>query len=275
MEHIINFFKGMIVGIANVIPGVSGGTIAVCTGIYEKLISIISNFFKNFKKTFKQNMIFLIPIGLGAVVGILAFSRLMTYLLENFPMQTNFTFIGLILGSVPLIFKKANLQGFKKQYIIPGIVTFGIGIVLTILEIMNVTGNVITAFDMNFGTVITLLLYGFISAASMIIPGISGSFMLLLLGAYTAIMTAVSTLNIAVLIPFAIGAILGVLACSKVIDILLAKFYGYTYYAIIGFILGSLPILYPGFAFNLSGLVSIVLMIVGFVGSFLLCKLEK
>ena len=98
MEHIINFFKGMIVGIANVIPGVSGGTIAVCTGIYEKLISTISNFFKNFKKTFKSNFFFLIPIGLGAVVGILAFSKLMTYLLENFPMQTNFTFIGLILG---------------------------------------------------------------------------------------------------------------------------------------------------------------------------------
>lgn len=275
MEHIINFFKGMIVGIANVIPGVSGGTIAVCTGIYEKIISIISNFFKNFKKTFKTNMIFLIPIGLGAVVGILAFSKLMTYLLENFSMQTNFTFIGLILGSVPLIFKKANLQGFKKSYLIPGIVTFGIGIILTILEIMNVTGNAITSFDINFGTIMTLLLYGFISAASMVIPGISGSFMLLLLGAYTAIMTAVSTLNIPVLIPFAIGAIIGVLVCSKIIDILLTKFYGYTYYAIIGFILGSLPILYPGFAFNLAGLVSIVLMVIGFVASFLLCKLEK
>lgn len=275
MKHLINFFKGMIFGIANVIPGVSGGTIAVCTGIYEKLISIIGNFFKNFKKTFKENMIFLIPIGLGAVIGILAFSRLITYLLETFPMQTNFTFIGLILGSLPLIFKKSNLQGFKKRYIIPGIITFGIGIALTILEIMNVTGTAITSFDMNFGTVISLFLYGFISAASMVIPGISGSFMLLLLGAYTAIMTAISALNIPVLIPFAIGVGLGIIACSKVIDILLAKFYGFTYYAIIGFIIGTLPILYPGFAFNIGGLISIILMIVGFVGSYLLCKLEK
>lgn len=275
MEHIINFFKGMIVGISNVIPGVSGGTIAVCLGIYEKLISTIGNFFKNFKKTFKENMIFLIPLGLGAVIGILLFSKLITYLLETFPMQTNFAFIGLILGTIPFIFKKANLQGFKKSYIIPGIVTFGIGIVLTILEIMDITGATITAFDINLGTIIMLFIYGFVSAASMVIPGISGSFVLLLLGAYTAIMNAISALNIAVLIPFAIGVGLGAIVCSKVIDYLINKFYGYTYYAIVGFILGSLPILYPGFAFSFAGIISIVVMIIGFVFSFILCKFEK
>ena len=140
---------------------------------------------------------------------------------------------------------------------------------------MNVTGTTITAFDMNLGTIIMLFVYGFISAASMVIPGISGSFVLLLLGAYTAIMSAISALNIAVLIPFAVGVGIGAIVCSKVIDILLKKFYGYTYYAIVGFILGSLPILYPGFAFSFAGLISIIIMIIGFVFSFILCKFEK
>ncbi len=92
MEHIIHFFKGMIIGIANVIPGVSGGTMAVSMGIYEKLINTIGNFFRQFKKTFIENMKFLLPIVFGAGVGILLFSKLITYLLENYAMQTRFCF---------------------------------------------------------------------------------------------------------------------------------------------------------------------------------------
>ena len=100
-EHIINFFKGIIIGIANVIPGVSGGTMAVSMGIYEKLVDVIGNFFHDFKKNFVKNMIFLIPLGLGAAFAIIAFSKLILFLLEDYAMQTQFAFIGLILGSMP------------------------------------------------------------------------------------------------------------------------------------------------------------------------------
>ena len=94
MNNLINFFKGMAVGVANIIPGVSGGTMAVILHMYDELIESISTFFKDWKK----NLLYLIPIGLGAVVGIVAFSKIVKYLLGNYPMATNFFFIGLIIG---------------------------------------------------------------------------------------------------------------------------------------------------------------------------------
>lgn len=275
MKYFINFLKGMIIGIANIIPGLSGGTMAISVGVYEKLINTIGNFFKKFKETFKENMIFLIPIGIGAVVGVVGFSKLLDFLLNNYKMPTQFAFIGLILGSFPLIFKNANKNGFKKSYLIACVITLVIGLVLTILEKTGVTGATVNSFDLNFVNIILLFFYGFIAAGTMVIPGLSGSFMLLLLGVYGAILSAVSSLNIPILIPFGIGVMAGILVCAKVIDLLLNKFYGHTYYAIIGFIIGALPAIYPGFAFNLMGIISIITLILGFVASYMFSKLDK
>lgn len=272
MKHIINFFKGMIIGIANIIPGVSGGTMAVSMGIYEKLIQTIGNFFHHFKENFKKNMIFLIPIVLGAGIGIVAFSKLLKFLLENYAMQTQFAFIGLILGSIPFVMKKSVEQGFSWKYIIPGLIALGIGVTLAILELVGITGNAVESFDINFINIVLLFIYGIVSAVSMVVPGISGSFILLLLGVYSAIITAISTLNILVLIPFAIGVAVGILLASKLISFLLDHFYGYTYFAIIGFVLGSLLAIYPGFSFDMAGLVSIICLILGFIASYLISK---
>jgi len=272
MKHIINFFKGIIIGISNVIPGVSGGTMAVSMGIYEQLIDCIGNFFHDFKKNFIKNIIFLLPIVLGAGLAVILFSKLITFLLASYSMQTQFAFIGLILGSLPFIFKKSKEKGFRKSYIIPGVVALTIGITLTILEFKGLAGKPISSFDMNFINILLIFIYGFISASSMIIPGISGSFVLLLLGVYTAIMTAISTLNIFVLIPFALGVVFGVIACSKLINWLLKHFYGYTYFAIIGFVIGSLPAIFPGITFDISGFISIIILILSFVMSFYISK---
>ncbi len=274
MKHLINFIKGMLIGIANIIPGVSGGTIAVTTGVYEKLISIIGNFFKKFKETFKENIKFLIPIGLGAVIGIVLFSRLLNYLLDNFEMATKFAFIGLILGSFPLIFKNAVSKGFKKVYLIPFIITFAIGLTLTILKILGVTGAEVESFDINIPTIIALVVYGIIAASTMIIPGISGSFVLLLLGVYNPLLEAVGSLNIVVLIPVVIGAIVGIIGVAKIIDVLLNKWHSATYFAIIGFIIGTLPAIFPGFAFNIQGIISIIVLIIGIIISYFSSKLE-
>lgn len=272
MEHIINFFKGMIIGIANVIPGVSGGTMAVSMGIYEKLVQTIGNFFHHFKENFKKNMIFLIPIVAGAGIGILAFSKLLKFLLDNYGMQTQFAFIGLILGSVPFIMKKSVAKGFSWKYLIPGVLTFGIGLALAILEMLGVTGDPVQSFDINFMNTILLFVYGIISAVSMVVPGISGSFILLLLGVYSAIISAISSLNILVLIPFGIGVVIGILVASKLIDFLLEHFYGYTYFAIIGFVVGSLLAIYPGFSFDMAGVSSIICFVLGCVSSFFISK---
>lgn len=272
MEHMINFFKGMIIGISNVIPGVSGGTMAVSMGIYEKLVQTIGNFFHHFKENFKKNMIFLIPIVLGAGVGIIAFSKLIKFLLENYAMQTQFAFIGLILGSMPFIMKKSVSKGFSWKYLIPGILTFGIGLTLAILEILGITGSAVESFDITFMNIVLLFIYGMISAVSMVVPGISGSFILLLLGVYSAIISAISSLNILVLIPFGIGVLVGILLASKLIDFLLEHFYGYTYFAIIGFVIGSLLAIYPGFCFDMAGISSVVCLVFGFIASFFISK---
>ena len=276
MTHIINFLKGMIIGIANIIPGLSGGTMAILVGVYEKLISIIGNFFKKFNETFKENMIFLIPIGLGAVVGVVGFSKLLEFLLDKYTEPTQFAFIGLVLGGLPLIFKNATKEtGFKKIYIVPFLITFAIGLILSLLEIFGITGAEVSKFDMNFVNIILLFFYGFIAAGTMVVPGISGSFMLLLFGVYKPILSAVSNLDILVLIPFAIGCAAGILVLAKLIDILFKKSHSGTYYGIIGFIIGAIPALYPGFQFNLQGLASVITLVLGFAFAFGFSKLDK
>ena len=109
MKFLVNVLRGAIIGIANIIPGVSGGTMAVVMNIYDQLIGSISKFFRNFKK----NLLFLIPILIGAGAGIFLFSLLLGSLLEKYPMPVNFFFLGLILGSIPMLYKRATAEGFK------------------------------------------------------------------------------------------------------------------------------------------------------------------
>jgi len=277
MKYLINVLKGAVVGIANIIPGVSGGTMAVITGIYEKLIDIISNILSHLKSwtKLKEDLKFIIPIGIGAVIGIVAFSKLLKWLLKSFEMPTLYCFLGLIIGSLPLIFKNANEKGFNKKYIIPFVVTTGLMIGLNIIA-MNVSeSNAIIEFGRTPIDILKLLGYGFVAAGTMIIPGISGSMVLMIMGVYEAILTAVSSLDIITLIPFAIGVGIGIIIVSKIINILLEKFYGYTYYAILGFIIGSIIFIFPGFAFSLTGLASVITFVIGFAASFMISKISK
>ena len=277
MNFLYNFIKGAVVGIANIIPGVSGGTMAVITGIYNKLIDIIGNILSHLKSwtKLKEDLKFIIPIGIGAVIGIVAFSKLLKWLLENHNMPTLYCFLGLIIGGLPLIFKNANEKGFNKKYIIPLVLTCGFMIVLNILGSNVEDGTGIKEFGKSPTEMIKLFFYGFIAAGTMIIPGISGSMVMMIMGIYTAVLTAVSNLDIIALIPFAIGVVVGIILVSKLINILLSKFYGYTYYAILGFIIGSIIFIFPGFAFNISGLISVITFAIGFAISYFLSKIKS
>lgn len=277
MNYFINFLKGAAVGIANIIPGVSGGTLAVITGIYNKLIDIIGNFLSHLKSwtKLKEDFKFLIPIGLGAVIGIVLFSKVLKWLLATFNMPTLFCFMGLIIGSLPLLFNQAKEKGFKIKYLIPFAITLVLMIILNIIGANVTEGSGIETFDKTPINMILLVFYGFIAAGTMVIPGISGSMVMMIMGIYTAILTAVSTLDIIILLPFAFGVLIGVIVVSKLMDILLEKFYSYTYFAILGFIIGSIIFIFPGFAFNLTGLVSVIVFIIGFVVSYFVSKLVK
>lgn len=277
MIYVLNFFKGACVGIANIIPGVSGGTIAVIVGIYEKLICILSSIIadlRDFKKL-KEDLKFIIPIGIGAVAGIFLFSKLIKYLLEYQKIPVLYCFIGLILGSVPLLFKKANIKGFNKKYIISFIITIGFMILLSYLNSNVSDDSQIKEFEFSVISMLKIVIYGFLGAGTMIIPGISGSMVMMILGVYTAIISAISDLNFQVLIPFAVGMIIGIIVVSKIINKLLEKFYGYTFYAILGFVVGSIIFVFPGFLFTSTYILSIIMAFVGFFVSYYISKLSK
>jgi len=277
MKHFINFLKGALVGVANIIPGVSGGTIAVITGIYENIIGIASNILKHLRswKEFKKDLIYIIPIGIGAVIGILLLSKLIKFLLESYNMQTMYAFLGLIIGSIPLIFKKANEKKFNIKYLIPFAITLLIMIGLVVLNSQVNTTEVLQEFEKTPLEFLKVGIYGIIGAATMVIPGISGSMVMMIIGVYNAVINAVSALDIIILIPFAIGMVLGIVLISKLIKLLLEKWYGYTYYAILGFILGSIIFIYPGISFDITGIASIICFVIGAIISYKVGNLNK
>ena len=240
---LINFIKGFILGIANVIPGVSGGTMAVSMGLYELILSSIGNFFKDIK----GNFIKLLPIILGILVAIVSTSKLVTYALTNYKAQTLCLFIGLIFGGVSLIMRKIKGKGSKTNYLIFFVIFFFV-ISLNFLK----TGLIEISFA-NMGIIdyLLLLLIGFIASSAMVIPGISGSFILMVLGYYDKIIYTVSTItdfsklgsNLLILVPFGIGVIIGIVFMAKLITNLIKKYETNTYFAIMGFVLSSVVVL--------------------------------
>ena len=265
---------GVLFGLANVIPGVSGGTIAVVFGIYERLINLISDL----RHRWRKDLRFLITFAIGAAIGILAFGKLMHWLLDNHPVVANSFFVGVILGSIPMIAKKALFKGKKPDIrlstVLPGLITLGIMIFMAVKGTekggaVEVTGN----YFVNF---IKFLLFGIIASSCMIIPGISGSFVMVLIGAYGLVIGAVSGLtsgsflqSALLLIPFGIGCVIGLFGCAKLIKWLMAKYEAPTYSAILGFVIGSVFTIFPGTA--IFGLAPILAFLVG-VACILVCN---
>ena len=184
MEFLSRVLKGLVVGVANIIPGVSGGTMAVVMGIYDRLIGAVSDL----RRDFKNSLLYLFPIGIGAVLGIVLFSHLIKFLLEGYPMPTNLFFLGLILGSIPMIFRRARKESFQKISLLPFAVSFAVMLLMTIFQnVSDASSALITTLTPL--TAIRLLLSAAVAAACMIMPGISGSMVMVLLGVYTSVLT--------------------------------------------------------------------------------------
>ena len=238
--------QGMVVGIANIIPGVSGGTMMVAMGLYDKLIHAITHL----KSEFKESLKLLLPIFAGAGLAIVALSRLFEFLLETYPIPTNFAFCGLIAGSLPFIFKKVKGHKVTVGKIIPFLIFFGVVIVMALLG--ETGGN---SADVSFGLVNVIKLFGVgvIAAATMVVPGVSGSMMLMLLGYYDTILKTINdfvdalvkfdmgglTTGVGVLAPFGIGVVIGIFLIAKLIEFIFSKAEIHAYYGIIGLILAS------------------------------------
>ena len=241
-----NLLKGIVMGIANIIPGVSGGTMAVSMGIYDRLIHCLTHLFKEFK----ENMKFLIPIFLGIGIALVGLSFIIEPAFAHFPLQTNCLFIGLIVGGLPAVWQKVKGKGIKISYIVPFVLFFAV--VVGMAAIGEKEG---TAADLSFSvwSVIKLFAVGIIASATMVIPGVSGSMMMLLLGYYNPIVAAIKNFVTAlaafdmagilegcgILVPMGLGIVVGIFAIAKVIEIIFEKFPIQAFWAIIGLIVAS------------------------------------
>ncbi|MDE6725492.1 MAG: DUF368 domain-containing protein [Ruminiclostridium sp.] len=363
MGNILGIVFGLIFGIANIIPGVSGGTMLVTCGCYDKVCGALALDFKEIKKNLK----FLIFFGIGAIIGIIGFSNIITLLFDNFPTETYMFFIGLIIGSIPLIVRNATVkEKFKPLCLVPFILALALVIGLAVLEqnseepaivtvsdsapytvtftnnsdktikdwsmeIMNdnigfksdPTGDVVGthkshslfkeaytqnlikpsksgeilphqsitftlnttekpilklkySYEVNAGLVFTIIGASFLAAMAMIIPGVSGSFIMVLLGTYATVISAIKDFNFAVLIPTLIGVVLGLVLGARLIRWLLKKHRLMVFSAILGLCVGSLYAILPeGFGFNLHTLIGIAALALGFGLSFIVGKHTK
>lgn len=241
-----NIIKGIIIGIANIIPGVSGGTMAVSMGIYDKLIHCVTHLFSEFKKSVK----FLIPIFIGAAIGLVGLSFAIEYMFAHFPLPTNLLFIGLIVGGLPAIWKKVKGNAIKGGHILSFLIFFAL--VAGLAAFGNGEGADVV-LNPGLGMMVILFLIGVLASATMIIPGVSGSMILLLLGFYNPIVSEINAFiralvsldgaglrrGFALFIPLGIGIVVGIFGIAKIIEIVFEKFPLYAYWAIIGLIVAS------------------------------------
>lgn len=275
----INMAKGGAIGLAMIIPGVSGGTLAVLLGVYDKIIDSCGNIFKDFKRSF----LYLLPILLGAVIAFAALYFPLSYALEYAPFPTVMLFAGFMLGSCPDLVKQARGNGFKWHDVIAAVIP--LALVVGICFIPNM-GEVNLGADMGAGTYVLLVAMGMLASCALVVPGISGSMLMLIFGFYNPLLAAIKGLfssfghNFLVLALFGIGVLVGFFTIAKLMQLLLKKLRRTTFWAIVGFVIGSIPAVIitffheyggePKFLTPLHISLGVVFFVLGAVATFLL-----
>ncbi len=260
-----NIFRGFIMGVSDLIPGVSGGTLAVVLGIYDRLLEAISGFFS---REWKKHLGFLVPLGIGVVLALGLLSRLIEYLLEHYYEPTQFFFIGLIIGVLPFILRQADAKkSFKATHFILILVA---GALVASMAFFKPEESTDPITSLTALSAIGLFLSGWLASMAMLLPGISGSFILLILGVYATAINALSTMNIPIIAVIGAGVIVGFILSSKGIRYLLDHFPSITYAVIVGLIIGSIFVVFPGLVTNT---ITIILCIITFILGFGLAAL--
>ena len=279
VDYIKLFFKGVFMGIADAIPGVSGGTIALLLGIYEELISTISglnfnlitklknNGFKSFWESLNGN--FLITLVLGIVISLILFVKISASLLTSHPLYVWSFFLGLILATVYVIYKL--IESWNLVNIISTLLMIVFSIILT-SDSLNISDDT---------NLFYILICGIIASSAMILPGISGSLILVILGVYKILVEALDNLDVKIISSFIVGAVIGVISFSKILKWLFKNYKSLAYSIMLGLVIGSIEKIWPwnkSFSAELSNLdlfLSISLVILGFIIVFILEKIKK
>lgn len=270
---------GAAMGVANIIPGVSGGTIAVVFGIYEQLMEALGNFYLDKQKRLEY-VRFLAVLFLGSVLAIVGLAQLLSWCFENYPLATVYFFIGLILGSIPVVLKTHDDMKANIGRVAAFLISFVFVIVLAVMQ--DGSDSAKSVFDhtiFGFADYLFYFLSGAIAASAMIIPGVSGSFILLLLGIYWNVLSSLSGLTstlfeqgfiaemrvrLYLLGSLGIGVVIGILLISKLMSWLLKKYPAPTFYAILGLIIGSIYQILSGvdFQYNFPALITMIIGII-------------
>ncbi len=242
-DAIISFLKGLWIGGTMTVPGVSGGAMAMIMGIYDRLIYSVSHLFKEFKKS----VIFLIEFALGGVIGAVLFSKLITYLLNNYGVPFRFFFVGAIAGGIPLMIKSARVKKFSPACIVCPLIGGAIVVGIWLLTKQQFGGGGLPSFhDAAVKYVIFSVVAGILAAIALVVPGISLTHIFAMLGIFAPIMEAVGNLDIKALlsyIPMGLVAVVGTFLIAKLLEPAMNKFPTPTYLTIFGFLLGSIPAL--------------------------------
>ena len=258
----INFLKGIIVGIGGIAPGLSGSVLLVILGLYQKAINAIGTLFKDFK----NNVKFLFPLVLGFGVGVIIFSKIVDFLLGNYEMYTRYAFLGLVLGTIPLFYKEVKKEGFNKKYYI-------------YIVIAAILGLSVFFFNKNLFPAVTnpnlfqSVLLGVAVAGSSIVPGVDSAVILSSLGLYELYVSSLADFNLSILIPAGFGLVIGALVISFIINKLIKRFYTATFSIIFGLFLSIIPNVLNGscvLGWNANSVISIIICILGFGVSYFL-----
>lgn len=235
-------------GLANLVPGISGGTLALTLGIYEEFITALGDFFTAFKKSFK----FLLPVGIGIVLSLLTLSRVIDFGLTNYLFATIMLFVGAILGGIPMLYKKT--KGEKVG--VPHFLSFILSGALVLATVFLAGENQVSFENLGVLDYVVIFLVGIIASLTMIVPGISGSAVLMTIGYYAPIIETVKNLtdmdklfsSVVILAPFGIGVLVGMLGGAKFIEKIIHKYPFKAYWGVLGFVIASIvAIIYQNF----------------------------
>ena len=265
--YLVTGIKGLIIGGTMLVPGVSGGSMAMILGIYDKLIASVSSFLREKRKHF----FFLFCFCIGAILGIGLFAKPLSHLIDRFPMPTMYFFIGAVAGGIPLICRQAKVKSFTLK--VPAYILLGAAVVLGISMIpASATG--IQAQE-GVASFFLLFLSGFVGAIALILPGISVSYVLLLIGLYDQTMEASGSFYLPFLVPLVIGLGVGIILMAKLLEKALTRYPQATHLMILGFLLGSVVTIFPGIPTFKELLWCMLLFFVGFIVIYLLSRREE
>jgi putative membrane protein len=266
IDWILRFVKGIFIGSGFILPGVSGGALAAVFGIYERIISFLAHITRDFKK----NVLYLFPVGLGAVTGIFLFSFVVSFLLGNFEAPILWFFIGCIIGTIPTLWSEAGKKGRDGKHILILVISFAIGLAFMIYGEGRIGGSV----PQNFAT---WTLAGALIGLGVIVPGLSPSNFLVYMGMYKDMSDGIKALDFMVIIPIGLGAVITVLSLSKLMDFIFEKAYAGLFHGILGVVIASTIMIVPRNFNYLSwgSLVCVVLCFGGIALGYWMCALEN